>query len=102
MRIIYDWLENTVEETKKWNNPEVTKKVLKDIKDVNNILNTEDRVNAKTLGGWEVYFNPQNDIAWQTTKLEAVLAKHIPAEKREILEYIDVRFGNLAPFKFQE
>lgn len=62
---------------------------------------SEDRLNAKTIEGWEVYFNPKNDLSWQLTKLKAVLEKEIPQEKRKKLEYIDLRFGNLAPYKYR-
>ncbi len=62
---------------------------------------SEDRLNIKTVEGWEVYFNPKNDLSWQLTKLKAVLDKEIPIEKRKNLEYIDLRFGNLAPYKYR-
>lgn len=62
---------------------------------------SEERINVKTLMGWEVYFDPQKDLSWQLTKLKAVLEKEIPAEKRKNLEYIELRFGNLAPYKYR-
>jgi cell division protein FtsQ len=58
-----------------------------------------ERLNVKTNEGWEIYFDPQKDINWQTTKLKAVLDQEIPAEKRKNLQYIDLRFGNLASYK---
>jgi len=61
----------------------------------------EDRVNVKTLEGWEIYFNPQKDSNWQLTKLKSVLKEEIPIERRKDLEYIELRFGNFAPFKYQ-
>jgi len=63
---------------------------------------SEERLNAKTSEGWEIYFNLEGDINWQLTKLGAVLEKEIPLERREDLEYIDLRFGNLAPFKYRD
>jgi len=63
---------------------------------------SEERLNAKTSEGWEIYFNLEGDINWQLTKLGAVLEKEIPPEKRENLEYIDLRFGNFAPFKYRD
>jgi len=63
---------------------------------------SEERLNAKTSEGWEIYFNLESDLNWQLTKLGAVLEKEIPPEKRENLEYIDLRFGNLAPFKYKD
>ncbi len=62
---------------------------------------SEERLNAKTSEGWEIYFNLESDLNWQLTKLGAVLEKEIPPERRESLEYIDLRFGNLAPFKYR-
>ncbi len=63
---------------------------------------SEERLNVKTSEGWEIYFNLEGDINWQLTKLGAVLEKEIPLERREDLEYIDLRFGNLAPFKYRD
>ena len=52
---------------------------------------SEERLNAKTLEGWEIYFNPKKDINWQLTKLKAVLEEnYLPKE------YIDLRFGDRA------
>jgi len=62
---------------------------------------SDERVNFKTFEDWEIYFNPQKDINWQLTKLKAVLENEIPAEKRKDLEYIELRFGNSAPFKYR-
>jgi hypothetical protein len=65
------------------------------------LIISEERINLKTLEDWEIYFSPQKEISWQLTKLEAVL-ENIPSDKRKNLEYIELRFGNLAPFKYQE
>ncbi len=62
---------------------------------------SEERINVIILEGWEIYFDPQKDLDWQLTKLKAVLEKYIPPEKRDNLEYIELRFGNLAPFKYK-
>lgn len=63
---------------------------------------SEKRLNIKTLEGWEIYFNPQGQLEWQLTKLRAVLEEEILPENRKNLEYIDLRFGNLAPYKYQD
>jgi len=63
---------------------------------------SQDRINVQTEQGWKIYFNPQEDISWQITKLSSVLEKEIPPEDRENLEYIELRFGNLAPFKYKD
>jgi cell division septal protein FtsQ len=61
---------------------------------------SDERINFKMSDDWEIYFNPEEDINWQLTKLEAVL-ENIPQDRREDLEYIELRFGNLAPFKYE-
>jgi cell division septal protein FtsQ len=50
--------------------------------------------------GWDAYFNLGGDMEWQITKLRAVLEEKIPPEKRKNLDYIELRFGNFAPFKY--
>jgi cell division protein FtsQ len=66
------------------------------------IVLQRERTNIKTLEGWEIYFNPAGDINWQLTKLRLVLEKEVPPERRKDLEYIDIRFGNFAPYKYRE
>jgi len=65
------------------------------------LIVSDERFNAKTLEGWQIYFNFREDLGWQLTKLNAVLEKEIPHEKRKYLEYIDLRFGNFAPYKYK-
>ncbi|MFH1181183.1 MAG: FtsQ-type POTRA domain-containing protein [bacterium] len=60
-----------------------------------------DRLNVKINEGWEIYFDPQKDLDWQTAKLAALLESEIPQAKRKNLGYIDLRFGNLAPYKYR-
>ena len=64
-------------------------------------LISDERLNIRTFEGWEIYFNPKGDLNWQLTKLRAVLSEEIPAEKRKNLEYIELRFGNFAPYKYR-
>jgi len=59
------------------------------------------RLNVKTDEDWEIYFDPRGDLNWQLTKLNSVLKEKIPPEKRKDLEYIELRFGDLAPFKYR-
>ena len=59
------------------------------------------RLNVKTDEDWEIYFDPRGDLNWQLTKLNLVLKGKIPLEKRKDLEYIELRFGDLAPFKYR-
>jgi len=60
-----------------------------------------ERFNVKIEEGWEIYLNPKESIDWQLTKLGAVLEEEIPPERREDLEYIELRFGNTAPYKYR-
>lgn len=48
---------------------------------------------VKTVEGWEVYFNPKQDLASDILKLRLLLDKEITPEKRKTLEYIDLRFS---------
>ena len=66
------------------------------------VLVSEERLNIETSEGWEIYFNFEGDIEWQLTKLRAVLEEEILPENRKNLEYIDLRFGNLAPYKYRD
>jgi len=59
---------------------------------------SEQRLNVKTLEGWEIYFNPRGDLDWQLTKLGAILENRIPPEKRRNIGYIDLRFERVYIF----
>lgn len=66
------------------------------------IFSAEDKLTVLTREGWEIYLNIKSDIEWQMTKLRVVLEEKIPQEKRGDLEYIELRFGNFAPFKYAQ
>jgi len=66
------------------------------------LLVSTERLNIKTSEGWEIYLNPQENIEWQLTKLNAVLEEEISPERRGELEYIELRFGNFAPYKYKK
>ncbi|OQX00910.1 hypothetical protein BWK69_00435 [Candidatus Parcubacteria bacterium A4] len=70
--------------------------VIKEIKIISN-----ERVDFQTEEGWQAFFDPEKDLQWQLTKLKTMLEKEIPVEKRIGLEYIDLRFGNFAPYKYK-
>ena len=55
------------------------------------ILN-EKRLNAEMEEGWTVYFDLEEDLSWQITKLKLLLKEEITSERRESLEYVDLRF----------
>ncbi|MGB2761975.1 MAG: FtsQ-type POTRA domain-containing protein [Minisyncoccales bacterium] len=56
------------------------------------------RLNIQTSEGWQIYFNIQRDVDWQLTELKLILEKKLPLEKREELEYIDLRFEKVYIF----
>lgn len=64
-------------------------------------LASSKRLNVKTFEGWQIYFSLAEDLDWQITKLKLSLENEIPPEKRGILEYIDVRFENMAYPKYR-
>ena len=63
-------------------------------------LPSSQRLNVKTKEKWEIYFNLKGDLNWQLEKLNLVLEKEIPPEKRKDLEYIDLRFTRVY-FKYR-
>lgn len=73
-----------------------TKKMLEEKFGLFNVIFTEKSngfLYARTGEGWEVYFNPSNDLALDLTKLRLLLEKEITPAKRKTLEYIDLRFS---------
>src|SRR3989338_186144 len=67
-----------------------------------NITEDIDRSKVKTQEGWDIYFDLKNNVDWQIIKLSSVLEKEIPQEKRGDLEYVDLRIGNFAPYKYRD
>ena len=59
----------------------------------------EQRVNASTSEGWEIYFDLQDKISQQIFNLSLVLKEKISSQERRNLEYIDLRFGNQIYYK---
>ncbi|PIP25187.1 MAG: hypothetical protein COX34_00075 [Candidatus Nealsonbacteria bacterium CG23_combo_of_CG06-09_8_20_14_all_36_12] len=59
------------------------------------IIPSPERLNVKTVEDWEIYFDPKGNLNWQIIELSLVLEKEIPSEKRENLEYIDLRFSKV-------
>jgi len=73
-----------------------------DIKAKKVLIVSSDRINVLTAENWEIYFDPQKDLSWQLEKLEALLKEHVSLENRNQLDYVELRFGDLAPFKYKE
>jgi len=63
---------------------------------------SQERVNARVFVGWEIYFNLAQNLDWQLEKLTLVLENQISEEQRGELEYIDVRFGDKAYYRYRE
>ncbi|MBU4350709.1 FtsQ-type POTRA domain-containing protein [Candidatus Parcubacteria bacterium] len=57
------------------------------------LFESEARLNVKTTESWQIYFYLEGDVNWQLIELELILEKQLPAEKRQSLEYIDLRFS---------
>ena len=67
------------------------------------IISDTSKITAKTIEGWEIYFDSYGNIKNQSFNLNIVLNEKIPLEKRKDLEYIDLRFGDRVYFRyFQE
>ena len=58
-------------------------------------VSAEERLNFKTIDGFEIYFGARENVDWQMTELGLILEKQIPPEKRGMLEYIDLRFSRV-------
>lgn len=55
----------------------------------------KEKLVAKTSENWEIYFNLEKDINWQLTQLKTILESKISLEKKNSLEYIDLRFSKI-------
>lgn len=53
------------------------------------------RFNIKTVQGFEIYFNPEKNLASQLEKLEIILKEKITLNLRKNIEYIDLRFEKI-------
>ena len=58
-------------------------------------LSDEGRLDAKTNEDWRIFFDLNQDLNWQLVRLELLLEKELTPEKRQGLEYIDLRFSKI-------
>ena len=68
---------------------------------IEKILLFEEKITVLTKEGWKIFLDFEKELNWQLTKLDLVLKEKIPPEKRRNLEYIELRFGDLATFKYR-
>ncbi len=61
----------------------------------------KERAEFETKEGWKIFFDLTKDVDFQLKKLKALFEKEISKEKRKNLEYIDLRFGDLASVKYK-
>jgi hypothetical protein len=80
----------------------IQNKIEKDIKiNIKEFVIGPEKIIAKTPEKWEIYFLPEDEEANSSLfKLQLLLEKAIPVEKRKNLEYIDLRFTK-AYFKYK-
>lgn len=60
---------------------------------------SEKKLTVSTFEGWQIFFDPAENISDQIFNLDALLKEKIPPENRGNLEYIDLRFGSKVYFK---
>lgn len=60
---------------------------------LNGFLNVKILDPSNGAGGWQVFFNPKQDLSSDMLKLRLLIDKEITPEKRKTLEYIDLRFS---------
>ena len=65
-------------------------------------LISDDKIAFSFSEGWDIYITAKEDLDWQRTKLELVLEEKVSVDRRENLEYIDLRFGSQAFIKDKE
>ena len=80
------------------------KKNLKDNFQINlteALISSPARLDIMTGEGWQIFFNTDDDgdISNQLTKLDLLLKQEINSEKRQVLEYVDLRFEGRAYYK---
>lgn len=59
---------------------------------------SDSRLDVRTSEDWEIYFNPKGDLDWQLTEIDLLIKKRISPDRRENLEYIDLRFEKIYIF----
>ena len=72
-----------------------TNKVLNDFGLFNPVFEEKSNgfLNVKTPEGWQIFFNPKQDLSSDMLKLRLLIEKEITLEKRKTLEYVDLRFS---------
>lgn len=57
------------------------------------------RLDAQTLSGWKIYFSTSDDLKDQINTLNTFLSQKVSSDKRDQLQYIDLRIPNRVYYK---
>lgn len=88
----------------------VEKSMIDAVSAVKNNLETKFQIGVKealisdylvfiTSEGWKIYFNPNDDIQFQITKMNALLEKEISPQERKKIQYIYLQYKDRAYYK---
>lgn len=55
-------------------------------------IKNSERIDFTAAEGWQIFVNPEGDLDWQVSKLQAVAADPAFAAQRKNLDYVDLRF----------
>ena len=61
-----------------------------------------EELTVKTNESWQIFFSTKNEAKNQIDNLSALLKEGIPPERRQDLEYINLKFGNKTYIKYKE
>jgi len=78
--------------------PELEKAKI-DIKKITIPVVEDFRADAETSEGWKIYFSIRDDLKSQVNSLNVFLSQKISPEKRNSLQYVDVRIPNRVYYK---
>lgn len=59
------------------------------------VIVSEEKLEIETKEGWKIFFNQKNNISKQIFNLGVVINEKISAERRRVLERIDLRFDEI-------
>lgn len=74
--------------------------VLPQLFNIENFKDEESKMTVTTKDGWEIYFSTNEPIDSQLENLKVILIEQV-GEDRELLNYVDLRFGDKVYFKMK-